>query len=479
MIRVYDTLTRKLVPLEPRDEGRIAMYVCGPTVYGYAHIGNARTFVWYDFLNRYLAYRGFDVTFVMNYTDIDDKIIERSKVEGIPAEGIAKKYAAAFEQDMAALGFAGPDVLSLATDHIDDMIKAIERLVEKGAAYEVGGDVFFSVETFEGYGKLSKRSIEEMRAGERIEPHPGKRHPVDFALWKAAKEGEPSWSSPWGPGRPGWHIECSVMATKYLGMGFDLHGGGLDLVFPHHENEIAQAEAVSENETFVRTWVHAGLVQMEAEKMSKSLGNVVLAREAVENYPGEVVRYWCLAGSLRSQPTFSEETLQDAANSYDRWKTLIEASAHLLGNDMPSVPSAVRRPLDESISDPYIERFVDAMDHDLNSAEAFAVVHELVRDANKRLEAAQRDGEADRAALVELLGTFLELTSLLGFRFVPEEATSGLAPDLIDYLLQLREEAREEKAFARADAIRARLQELGVAVEDTPAGARWRLHGGP
>ncbi|MGH2695044.1 MAG: cysteine--tRNA ligase [Actinomycetota bacterium] len=483
MIRVYDTLRRKVVPLESRDEGRVAMYVCGPTVYGYTHIGNARTFVWYDFLRRYLIYRGFDVTFVMNYTDVDDKIIERSKIEGIPPEGVAKKYAAAFEQDMAALGFSGPDVLSLATDHIDDMIKAIERLIEKGAGYEVGGDVFFSVESFEGYGKLSKRSIEEMRSGERIEPHPGKRHPVDFALWKAAKEGEPSWSSPWGPGRPGWHIECSVMATKYLGMGFDLHGGGLDLVFPHHENEIAQAEAVAENETFVRTWVHSGLVQMEAEKMSKSLGNIVLAREAVENYPGEVVRYWCLAGSLRSQPTFSEETLQDAANSYDRWKTLVEASAHLLGEDMLSPPKAARRPLDEPIEDvpggPYLQRFVDAMDDDFNSAEAFAVVHELVRDGNKCLEGAQRENEADRAVLVELLAAFLELTSLLGFRFAPEETTSALTSGLIEYLLQLREEARAEEAFARADAIRARLQGLGVAVEDTPAGPRWRLHGGP
>src|SRR5919106_4665050 len=281
MIRVYDTLTRKLVPLEPRDEGRIAMYVCGPTVYGYAHIGNARTLVWYDFLSSYLEYRGFDVTFVMNYTDIDDKIIERSKVEGIPSEGIAKKYAAAFEQDMAALGFAGPDVLSLATDHIEDMIKAIERLVEKGAAYEVGGDVFFSVETFDGYGKLSKRTIDEMRAGERIEPHPGKRHPVDFALWKAAKEGEPSWSSPWGPGRPGWHIECSVMSEKYLGAGFDIHGGGSDLMFPHHENAIAQAEGLAGEEPFVRHWMHAAMVHEKDEKMSKSLGNIVLAGDVV------------------------------------------------------------------------------------------------------------------------------------------------------------------------------------------------------
>jgi cysteinyl-tRNA synthetase len=454
------------------------MYVCGPTVYNYIHIGNARTLVWFDFIRSYLAYRGYDVTYVLNYTDVDDKIIERARLEGIPPEGVAAKYSHAFERDVGALGVNPPDVLSRATDHIEDMIKAIERLIERGSAYEADGEVFFSVESFADYGKLSHRTLDDMRAGERVEPHPSKRHPLDFALWKSAKEGEPSWSSPWGPGRPGWHIECSVMSTKYLGMGFDIHGGGLDLVFPHHENEIAQAEAVADNESFVRTWVHSGLVQMEAEKMSKSLGNVVLAREAVERYPGEVVRYWCLAGSLRGQPTFSEETLQDAANSYDRWKMLLDASAHLLGDEMPFAPETSRRPLDEPIPDPYVKRFIDAMDDDLNSAEAFAVLHELVREGNKRLEGAQRDDRNDRDALKELVGIFLELTSLLGFRFTSETVAPGLASDLIEYLLQLREQAREERAFERADAIRARLQELGVVVEDTPAGPRWRLHAG-
>jgi cysteinyl-tRNA synthetase len=453
------------------------MYVCGPTVYNYVHIGNARTFVWFDAIRRYLVYRGYDVTFVMNYTDVDDKIIERAKIEQLPPDGITGKYARAFEEDMEALKFQPADILVRATDHIEDMVDAIEQLVGNGAAYEAEGDVYFAVEKFKGYGKLSGRSLEEMRAGERVEPQAHKRNPLDFALWKSAKEGEPSWPSPWGPGRPGWHIECSVMSEKYLGMNFDVHGGGSDLIFPHHENEIAQAEAIHTGEQFVRHWMHAGMVQMGSEKMSKSLGNIVLAREAVAELGGEPIRYWALMSSYRSQSVFSDEALDDAVQSYERWRTFLHAARHALGDSMPK-GTRYRRPTDEDIEDSYIDAFVSAMDDDFNSAAAFAVVHDLVGEANRRLEGVQRgDAEAEEH-LGPLVSTFLELTSVLGFDLPLDEGSDELTSGLIDYMLELREQARAEKAFERADGIRSRLTALGVIVEDTPTGPRWRL-GGP
>jgi cysteinyl-tRNA synthetase len=480
-IRVNETLRRAAVDLEPRDPGKVSIYVCGPTVYNFVHIGNARTFVWFDQIRKYLTYRGYDVTYVMNYTDVDDKIIERANVEGISPDAVTSKYARAFEEDMAVIGVTPPDVLARATTHIEDMIKAIEGLIEKGVAYEAEGDVFFSVEKFPGYGKLSGRSLDDMRAGERIEPQATKQNPLDFALWKSAKEGEPSWSSPWGPGRPGWHIECSVMSTKYLGMGFDIHGGASDLIFPHHENEIAQAEALAGDEPFVRNWLHAGLVQVAEEKMSKSLGNFVLAREVIERFPGEVARYWALMGSYRSQVVFSEASLTDAAQSYDRWKIFVDSARHVLGEDMPQPTDVTRTDadLEGSPVTGYVQRFIDGMDDDFNSAEAFAVIHELVKEGNKRLESVQRDEIGAREELVELVGSFLEITGTLGFAFDSLGGDSELVAGLVEYLLELREQARAEKAFDRADAIRQRLQDLGVTIEDTASGTRWRFGASP
>ena len=480
-IQIQDSLTKKTVPLETRDEGRVAMYCCGPTVYNYIHIGNARTFMWFDFIRRYLAFRGYDVTYVMNYTDVDDKIIERANLEKIPADAVTHKYTEAFERDMAGLGVRQADIVVRATDHIGEMVGAIQALVDKGSAYESDGNVWFSVEKFAGYGKLSGRTLDDMRAGERIEPHPGKEHPLDFALWKTAKKGEPSWESPWGQGRPGWHIECSVMSTKYLHMGFDIHGGASDLIFPHHENEIAQAEALADDEPFVRHWLHSGLVQMDAEKMSKSLGNFVLVKDILGRRSGESVRYWGLAGSYRAQPTFSEESLKDAEQGYERWKTFCESSAHLLGADMPRLTEAPRRAVEDAIQDSgfesFVARFVEALDDDFNSAGAFAAVHEVVREGNRLLETAQHGDEAARGQLIESVGAFLEMTNVLGFTFETEAAGSELVAGLVEYLIELRQQAREEKAFARADEIRDRLVALGVAIEDTPAGARWRLGG--
>jgi cysteinyl-tRNA synthetase len=478
-VRIYDSQQRKVVLLQTRDEERVRMYVCGPTVYSYIHIGNARTFIWFDVIRWYLAYRGHDVTYVMNYTDVDDKLIERAKFERLSTDAISAKYSDAFEQDMRRLGARTPDIICRATDHIEDMVKAIEGLVEKGAAYSVDGDVFFAVDQYDGYGKLSGRSLDDMRAGERIEPHADKRHPLDFALWKTAKEGEPSWESPWGLGRPGWHIECSVMSTKYLGMGFEIHGGGSDLIFPHHENEIAQAEALEEGSTFVRHWLHAGMVQdRESEKMSKSVGNVALAHDLLERYAPEALRYWMLMGSYRTQAVVSEDVLDDATQSYERWRIFHEAARHALGDSMPERPETPRRAIADETGEPppgYVQRFIEAMDDDFNSAEAFAVIHDLVREANRQIEGAQLGEEQARDDLIALTEQFLELTSVLGFGFPGEGPDSELLAGLIRYLLELREQARSEKDFDRADGIRARLQELGVTIEDTPKGARWHV----
>ncbi|HVF52061.1 MAG TPA: cysteine--tRNA ligase [Actinomycetota bacterium] len=481
MIRLFNSLTREIGPLETREPGRVSMYCCGPTVYNYIHIGNARTTLWCDMIRRYLTYRGYDVTYVMNYTDVDDKIIERAQLEGVAPDDVTAKYAAAFEADMGALGARPADILARATAHIEDMVEAVEGLIARGVAYEVDGDVFFSVEGFPGYGKLSGRTLEDMRAGERVEPHPSKKHPLDFALWKSAKPGEISWPSPWGEGRPGWHIECSVMSTKYLGMGFDLHGGGSDLIFPHHENEIAQAEGLADESLFVRGWLHTGMVQMEAEKMSKSLGNVVLAKDAVATFGGDALRYWALASSYRSQSVYSLDALEDAVQSWARWKTFYESSTHALGEEMPARPAGPRRPEsdDASVSGGFLRDFIASMDDDLSSSQAFAAIHSLVRAGNKLLEGAQTGDTGAVEELGDLVMQFLEMTAVLGFEFDATTSASGvdaeLTNGLIGYLLELRDRAREERAFDRADDIRDRLAGLGVEVEDTASGPRWRL----
>ena len=479
MIRLYNTLAGKVVDFQPARPNRVSMYVCGPTVYNQIHIGNARTMLWFDMIRRYLRYRGFDVTYVQNYTDVDDKIIERANLEGIAPEAVANKYERSYESVMEALGAEPPDIIVRATQHIEHMVEAIEGLVANGTAYEARGDVWFSVEAFEGYGKLSNRSLDDMRSGDRLEPNENKRNPLDFALWKSAKEGEPSWPSPWGPGRPGWHIECSVMSTRYLGMGFDIHGGGSDLIFPHHENEIAQAEALGGDAPFARNWLHAGMVQMDAEKMSKSLGNFVLAHEIVESFEPEVVRYWALMASYRSQVVFSEDALNDATQAYARWATFLQAARHALGEDVPT-DVVRRRPLDGEESEPlpeFVGQAVEALDDDFNSAAAFAAIHDLVREGNRSIQDAQLGEPEARKALAGILEQFLELSRLFGFSFAPAAGETEIVGELVAYLLELRENARTEKAFDRADAIRDRLVEMGIAVEDTPAGPRWRVTG--
>lgn len=460
-VAVYNTLTRRKEELVPREPGKISMYVCGPTVYNHIHIGNARAFIVFDVIRRYLAWRGFDVLFVENYTDVDDKIIAKAAEEGIDPEEVAAHYAGAFEQLMKTLDVSPPDILVRATDHIADMIDMVGTLIDRGYAYESGGNVWFAVEKFPSYGKLSGRTLGDMRAGERVEPDPSKRFPLDFALWKAAKPGEPSWAGPWGAGRPGWHIECSAMSLRYLGMGFDIHGGGSDLIFPHHENEIAQSEAARGEEPFVRYWLHNGMVTIDEEKMSKSLGNFVLLRDLLEAVPAPVVRLLAVTGHYRSDVDWGPDQIEDARRSYERLDIFRRGAGE------PSAEAS-----DEGRE--FIERFRAAMDDDFNTPEALGVLHDLLRRGNILLDEASR---GSRVRLDGLAGPFDEMTQVLGIG--TRDAGLGRAgppvEDLVELLVAVRDEARRAARYGEADSIRARLAELGVVLEDTAGETRWRL----
>lgn len=461
---IYNTLTRTKEEFVPRESGSVSMYVCGPTVYNHIHVGNARAFIVFDVMRRYLRWRGLRVRFVQNYTDVDDRIIQRAEEEGIEVDQVTKKYSDAFEAVMAALGVAPPNALVRATDHITEMVEMISKLIEEGFAYESDGNVWFSVEKFSEYGKLSGRSLDDVRAGERVEPDPSKRFPLDFALWKAAKEGEPAWDAPWGQGRPGWHIECSAMALKYLGMGFDIHGGGSDLIFPHHENEIAQSEAATGESPFVRYWIHNGMVNIDEEKMSKSLGNFVLAKDLVAEVPAQVIRLMAIAGHYRSDIDFGDAQLDDARKTYERFEVFYR-------NAKDRVKGGGR----EELSREFLARFQRAMDDDFNTPAALSVLHDLVRKGNSRM--AQPDYWKDSAAVEDLHGMleeFVLITELLGVTPRDEPSSSpDLTEGLVALALQMRESARSAGRFDEADAIRSRLNELGITVEDSPEGPRW------
>jgi cysteinyl-tRNA synthetase len=493
-IRIYNTMTRKKEELVPREDGKITMYVCGPTVYNYVHIGNARTFLNFDLVRRYLEFRGYDVTFVQNITDVDDKIINKANEEGVTPEALATDYREAFERDMAALGVEPPDIAPRATDHIEEMLEVIKCLVDKGFAYESEGDVYFEVDKFEGYGKLSGRALDEQQHTPGLGAEADrKRGPWDFALWKAAKPGEPSWDSPWGPGRPGWHIECSTMSMKYLGEGFDIHGGGLDLVFPHHENEIAQAEACSGTQ-FVRYWMHSGMLNIDLEKMSKSLGNIKSLREVLAEHDAQTVRLLMLGTHYRSPLNFSDDSLDDAKASLVR----IENCRFNLGD-------AVRRTADWHASMVRTEAetglmqflndaeasFREHMDDDFNSAAALGVLFEVVRETNTYVvDIASMKTPCAKLVLLESQRVLDDMCSGLGlFQSAPvaaaeeEEARlegtggAGRGPtrdELIELLLRVRKAAREMKNFELADRIRDGLAALGVRVEDVRDGYRWR-----
>ena len=456
-MRLYNTLSRAVEEFTTRDEGRVAMYVCGPTVQNVPHFGHARAAVVPDVLRRWLTYRGYAVFFVRNITDVDDKIIDRAAQEGRPPAAVAETYGRIYEEQMRQLNVLPPDIAPRATGHIIEMIGLIERLVEVGAAYESGGDVFFSIRKFDNYGQLSGRNVDDLRAGARIEPTERKRDPLDFVLWKAAKPGEPSWTSPWGRGRPGWHIECSAMAAKYLGTAFDIHAGGLDLIFPHHENEIAQSEAAS-GRRFARYWVHNGMVTLDEEKMSKSIGNVIGLGEALERFGPNVLRLFLLSAHYRSPVDFSEERLAEARAGFDRWSAFIRATEGLQAKESSA-----------EVVTAACERFAQAMDEDLSTPAAQAALFDLIRDGNRALE------QGDHETAAQARAALLELTAVLGYTFTAGPGGDALVGPLVEELLRLRLEARQRRDFDTADAIRARLSDIGVVVEDSADGARWHI----
>lgn len=496
-IRVYNTMTRSKEELVPREEGKIAMYVCGPTVYNYVHIGNARTFLNFDMMRRYLEHAGIDVTFIQNVTDVDDKIINRANEEGSAPGEVATKYRLAFEEDMASLGVRPPDLAPRATDHIADMVEVIEKLVSDGYAYVSDGDVYFEVARFPGYGRLSGRNLEEQQVATECQAGLNrKRDAYDFALWKAAKPGEPSWDSPWGKGRPGWHIECSTMSVKYLGGCFDIHGGGQDLVFPHHENEIAQAEAYS-GDTFVRYWLHSGMLNIDQEKMSKSLGNIKLLREVLAEHSPDTVRILMLGTHYRSPLSFSDDSLEEAHASLERIRNCLFNLDDLVarhGGDGPLPGAAAEEDTLAGFLADSEREFTEAMNDDFNSAAALGVVFGAVRETNSYM-----DGQgalqvpAATAALLEARKVILGMCAALGLfepaaaaepgtgpgaRVTPGENRGAAGPsadELVRLLLETRQAARESRNFELADRIRDGLAGLGVRVEDVREGFRWRF----
>jgi len=479
-IKVYNTLTRQKEELVPGDEGRISMYVCGPTVYNYVHIGNARAFLNFDMIRRYLEYSGFDVTYVQNITDVDDKIINRAKEEKISADEVAAKYRLAYERDMAALGVKPPDIAPRATEHVGDMVEVVKGLMDKGFAYESEGDVYFEVAKFPGYGKLSGRSLDEQQVTvQSDEEVRRKKNPFDFALWKASKPGEPSWKSPWGPGRPGWHIECSTMSVKYLGNGFDIHAGGQDLIFPHHENEIAQAEAYS-GSMFARYWLHSGMLNIDREKMSKSIGNIMLLREVLAEHDADTVRMLMLGTHYRSPLSFGPESLAEARASLGRIKNcmfnLEDMLGRLAGGDEPPAAGDRGAALMDFLKDCERE-FREAMDDDFNSAAALGAVFSLVKEVNTYVDAGS---PANRSVLEEALRLLRDFCGALGLfqgeaEPVKPVEESPTREQLIELLLEVRQAARDGKHYELSDVIRRGLADLGVRIEDVRDGYRWRF----
>jgi cysteinyl-tRNA synthetase len=480
-LQLHNTLTGRKEPFVPRDDGRVGIYLCGPTVYGEPHIGNLRPVVVFDVLRRHLAASGLQVLLIRNYTDVDDKIIAAAGHDPLRAFTVAEHWSRVYDEITAALGVLPPDIAPRASAHIPEMLALIARLVDAGLAYQAGGDVYFAVGKWPEYGKLSGRDLSELQAGARVEVNPDKRDPLDFALWKGAKPGEPTWDSPWGPGRPGWHIECSAMAARYLGVGFDIHGGGEDLVFPHHENEIAQSEGAT-GEPFARYWLHNAFLELKGEKMAKSVGNVVSPRQLLHRHRGVVLRYALLGAHYRSPLEFSEEVLSDAGASYDRLATFATNAHRALtgvGSDATGVDPGSAEPAaaEEVLRDPagWGGRFQVALDDDLNVPAALAVLFDLVADANPLIVRVERGETAAAGELRTRFAVFLALAERLGFTplaDLPDQAT--LRP-VLDLLLDLRERARAARDFTTADLVRNRLAELGIRVEDRPGGPRWHL----
>jgi len=492
-MRIYNTLTNRKEEFIPLTSGKVMMYACGVTVYDYCHIGHARSAIVFDVIRRYLKHKGFDVKYVRNFTDIDDKIINKAQQEGITWDAVAKKYTYEYYRDMDRLGVGRADVEPMATEYIGEMIDIVKGLIDKGYAYEVDGNVYFEVDKFSEYGKLSKRDKEEMIAGARVEVDERKKDPMDFALWKRSKEGEPSWDSPWGTGRPGWHIECTAMSIKHLGESFDIHGGGADLIFPHHENEIAQSEAFT-GKPFARYWIHNGFITIDKEKMSKSLGNFFTIREVLDKFDPEVIRFFLLSTHYRSPIEFSDIQLHEAEISIDRYYTtiirindfpgtlMVSTSLEKGDKELREVSSNAEKTL-ETVLLSFRERFEDAMDDDFNTALALGHIFELIRDVNRFLDSKPYSLKA-KELLSKAKGLLSEAGSVLNifsrtpdewYRSLMEIKKIGLSEKDISDKINQRQDARQKKDWAMADVIRKELEEKGIILEDKKDRTEWKV----
>ncbi|MDI3533722.1 MAG: cysteinyl-tRNA synthetase [Thermosediminibacterales bacterium] len=464
-MKIYNTLSRSKEEFIPLKDKEVKIYVCGPTVYNYFHIGNARVFLTFDAFRRYLEYRGYKVTFVQNFTDIDDKMIKRANEEGISVKQLSERFIQEYFKDADALGIKRADYHPRATENIQDIIEMIKLLKQKGYAYEVDGDVYFETRKFKEYGKLSHQNLDELEAGARIGIDERKKNPMDFALWKKEKPGEPSWDSPWGKGRPGWHIECSVMANKYLGETIDIHAGGPDLIFPHHENEIAQSEAAT-GKPFAKYWMHVGYLNIDNEKMSKSLGNFLTVREALRKYDPEVIRFFMLSAHYRNPINFSEELLDQSKRGLDRlYNTLINLS-HLKEAAKEKPLSFEEKEFNKKL-DGFKAKYVEAMDDDFNTADGIAVIFETAREVNSSLNI-----ESSKTVIDKAYNLIKEMAGVLGLLTKDEQ---GHLDEEIEKMIRLREEARKQKNWVEADRIRDELRQKGIILEDTPAGVRWKM----
>ncbi len=469
-IKVFNTLSGKLEELKPLKDKLIRVYVCGPTVYDYMHIGHARTYISFDIIIRYLQYRGYKVIYVMNITNIDDKIIRRAKEKNMDPIELANLYEKYFFEDFEKLRLLKPHITPRVTDHIEDIIKVVNKLIEKGYAYVVDGNVYFDVTKFPDYGKLSKQSLDQIKAGARVEIDLRKKHPADFALWKKSKEDEPGWDSPWGRGRPGWHIECSVMSIKYLGEQFEIHGGGTDLIFPHHENEIAQSEAYTGKKPFVKYWLHTGMLRIKGEKMSKSLGNIIPVRDFLKKYTPDVLRLIVALTHYRKPIDFSYDIAEQAKSSLVRFWSFIRRLTLRIEkatNEGSKYDNEVLSKLEEMKS-----KFIEAMDNDFHTPDALATIFSFIGWLSGLLN--RKDVILSKTTLKKVLDTILELWGVLGFDTrLPEERLDKSTVKLINLLIEIRDKLRKQRQWSLADYIREKLREMGVYVEDTPYGTYW------
>lgn len=504
-LKIYNTLSKQKEELVPRVPQQVKMYVCGPTTYDFIHLGNARALVVFDTIRRYLEYKGYQVTYVQNFTDIDDKIINRAREEGVDPLELGEKYIGEYFRDADALRVKRADVHPRASEHIPEMLEMVKVLYEKGVAYEVNGDVYFSVREFKEYGKLSGRTLEEMLAGARVDVDERKHDPLDFVLWKAAKPGEPAWESPWGPGRPGWHLECSVMSLKYLGFSFDIHGGGSDLIFPHHENEIAQAEAYTGSSPFARYWIHNGFVTVDQEKMSKSLGNFFIVRDLLQEWAPEVLRFFLLSTHYSSPLDYGPKSLKSARKSYNRLSNTLDLLDSIIEGKQGAVGGGLSKDA-EAFHDRIVScvaEFEEAMDDNFNTALGLAALYNMGREINSFIN--HKDFVPTPSAihvlaqvrqcyqnLLDIMGLLpgekreLGIEYLEGMReiaFSLKDRAGDLLPpqlprepqELLNLLIMVRQEARAQKDFQLSDQLREALKKEGIILEDTPRGTRWRL----